>query len=317
MDHVTSASIVEMTTPVSENEISFLDDDDDDEMHLEPTQGLIETTAPRPASTMPPVLANIAPSVVVNRVDHTPHPQPPQQQQQPQQHSQPGVPMPMPPSSSGAVRVHAYTPAHPVVARTMTGPPSGPIRMPTDNLPVVAQTYPREPTAFPIAPREWRENKATGQLDPNEGRHKRMIVGGLAAMAVIAIVLLATGGRSAPAEAAGSDPDVTKPEPVENQPAPVVTPIPTEPAIEMRVEPPPARVPTTTAPASAPSAPTAPPAATPTSTPTPASPTLTPTPATGTSTHHHHATTLPVTTTPPPKAEPKHATNRDSALPPP
>ncbi|MEP6865554.1 MAG: serine/threonine-protein kinase, partial [Deltaproteobacteria bacterium] len=307
MDHVTSASIVEMTTPVSENEISFLDDDDDDDDSVQqPTQGMITTTSPpRPSSTMPPLVANVAPSVVVNRVEHTPHPQ-----QLPQQHSQPGVPMPMPPSSSGAVRAHAYTPAHPVVARTMTGPPSGPIRMPTDNLPIVAQTYPREPTAFPIAPREWRENKATGQLDPNEGRHKRLIVGGLAAMAVIAIVLLATGGRSAPAEAADADPDVTKPEPVETPPAPVVTPIQTEPPIEMKVEPPP--TPTATAPTT--TAPTAiPPAA------IPASPTPTPTPAGGASTtHHHHTTPPPVTTTPPPKVDPKHAAmNRDSALPPP
>jgi serine/threonine protein kinase len=310
MDHVTSASIVEMTTPVSENEISFLDDDDDDEMHLEPTQGLIETTAPRPSSAMPPLTANIAPSVVVNRVDHTPHPQP-QQPQQPQQHSQPGVPMPIAPSPSGGIRAHSYTPSHPVVARTMTGPPSGPVRMPTDNVPVVAQGYPREPTAFPIAPREWRENKATGQLDPNEYRHKRMIIGGLVAMAVLAIVLLATGGTSAPVEADATD--VVKPEPVEKQPAPVVTPIQTEPPIEMKVEPPPAPTP---APTPTPAAPaTTAPAPAPTR---PATPTLTPTPEGGTKPEHHHHVAPPVTTSPP-KTDPKHSapTSRDSALPPP
>jgi len=196
MDHVTSASIVEMTTPVSENEISFLDDEDDDEdSRQQPTmQGVISTATPRPSQTeMPPLQVTIAPSVVVNRLDHTPH------------HSQPGVPMPVPPSPSGGVpRQPSYTPSHPVVARTSTHPPmpiqhqpSGPIRMPTDNLPVVAQTYAREPTAFPIAPREWRENKTTGSLDPNEAQHKRLIIGGLIAMAVIAIVLLATGGPRA------------------------------------------------------------------------------------------------------------------------
>jgi serine/threonine protein kinase len=303
-DHVTSASIVEMTTPVSENEISFLDDDDDDEMHLEPTQGLIDTTAPPPSSTLPPPLVTIAPSVVVNRIDHTPQPQPPAQ------HSQPGVPMPVPPSPSGGVRVHSYTPSHPVVARTMTGPPSGPIRMPTDNLPVVAQGYPREPTAFPIAPREWRENKTTGQLDPNEHKHKRMIVGGLIAMAVIAIVLLATGGTSPPVEADAAD--VAKPEPVEKQPGPTVTPIQTEPAVEMKVEPPPPPAPAPApAPAPTPTTTTAPPT-TPTLTPTP-------TPAAGTTPSHHHHTTPPPTTPPAPKPDPKHAptTSRDSALPPP
>ena len=302
MDHVTTASVVEMTTPVSENEISFLDDDDDDDDSIQqPTQGVITTTEPpRPSSSMPPVVANIAPSIVVNRVDHTPHPQPPQQ------HSQPGVPMPVPPSPSGGVRAHAYTPSHPVVARTMTGPPSGPVRMPTDNLPVVPQTYPREPTAFPIAPREWRENKTTGQLDPNEDKHKRMIVGGLVAMAIIAIVLLATGGTSAQVEADAAD--VVKPEPVEKQPAaPVVTPVETQPPVEMKVEPPPPPAP----------APTPAPAATtvPTPPPTPAAPA--PTPAAGSGAPHHHHSAPPATP-PAPKVESKHApTSRDSALPPP
>jgi serine/threonine protein kinase len=332
MDHVVSASIVEMTTPVSENEISFLDDDDDDDegSRQQSTQGVITSTTPRPSqATMPPQPINVAPSVVVNRPDHTPHTP---HAGLPAQHSQPGVPMPMPPSPSGGVpRQASYTPSHPVVARTSTHPPmpiqhqpSGPIRMPTDNLPVVAQGYPREPTAFPIAPREWRENKATGSLDPNEAPRKQLIIGGLIAMAVIAIVLLATGGTPAPAAAAVE----AKPEPVETQSAQ-----PTEP-IEMRVEPAPTPAPApnpTTAPATAPA--TAPPATPATPATTVSAPTPTPThthaahpatpitvPPTTTPTkleeHHHHTTPAP---TPTPKPDPKHTApvNRDSALPPP
>ena len=286
MDHVTSASIVEMTTPVSENEISFLDDDDDSEVSiLLPTQGVITTTTPRASQTpVPPPPITVAPSVVVNRLDHTPHPQPPSQQ---------GVPMPIQPSPSGGIpRPPALTPAHPMVARTMTGPPSGPLRVPTDSMPVIAQPYPREQTAFPIAPREWRENKVSEPYDPNEEPRKRMIVGGLIAMAVLAIVLLATGGKSAPAAAVIQ----TVPEPVETQPM-------TETPVEMKVEPAPtpAPAPTPPAPTPTPTQVTAPP-------PTPVKP-ETPAP-----THHHHTATVPA-----PKPAPKQpaSTNRDSALPPP
>ncbi|HET9992494.1 MAG TPA: serine/threonine-protein kinase [Kofleriaceae bacterium] len=318
MDHVTSASIVEMTTPVSENEISFLDDDDEDEdSRQQPTaEGVITATTPRPSqNTMPPIAVTIAPSVVVNRIDHTPY------------GPQSAVPVPLPPSPSGGVpRQISHTPSHPVVARTSTMPPmpiqhsqSGPIRMPTDNFPVVAQTYAADPNAFPIAPREWRENKTTGATDPNEGPRKRMIIGGLIGMAVLAVVLLATGGTSAPAAAVVE----VKPEPVETQP-----PAPTQP-IEMQVEPAPAPSPNAAAGSNVapiidqPSvAPTAPPpiAPAPTAAPSDSAPAHH-APAKAEE-HHHHTTPPPVTTPPattPPKSDPKHTApvNRDSALPPP
>ncbi|MEO6776966.1 MAG: protein kinase [Kofleriaceae bacterium] len=183
MDHVVSASVVEMTTPVSENEISFLDDDDDDESLQPPPHGASTATAPQPAQgpRPPPVLDPAMP---------------------PAQYSQPGVPMPMPPSPSGPMtRQPSLTPAYPMVAR--------------------------EPTAFPIAPREWRETKLAPAEDPDD-RRKWMIIGGLIAMAVIAIVMLATGGRRSPTATS------REPEAVEPRPAAAL------PTIEMNVEPPPA-----------------------------------------------------------------------------
>jgi len=279
MDHVTTASVVEMTTPVSENEISFLDDDDEDDDSIQqPTQGMITTTA----YTSQPIA--IAPSVVVNRGDHTPYPR---------QHSQPGVPMPIAPSPSGGMpRAASLTPSHPLVARTITG--SGPMRMPTDSVPVVQ----RPESAFPIAPREWRENKVSQQFDPNEDRRKKLIVGGLLAAAVLAIVLLATGGKSAPAAVIEA-----QPEPVETQP---------EAPVEMKVEqpPPPPQTQTQTQTAPPPPAPIAKPEV---PTPAPTTTTAKPESPTPTPTHHHHSA-------PPPKTVPKTAappTGRDSALPPP
>jgi len=158
-------------------------------------------------------------------------------------------------------------------------------------MPVIAQPYPREQTAFPIAPREWRENKVSEPYDPNEEPRKRMIVGGLIAMAVIAIVLLATGGKSAPAAAVIQ----TVPEPVETQPM-------TETPVEMKVEPAPT--------------PPAPPPPTPTPAPTQVSAPPPVKPETPAPTHHHHTATVPA---PAPKPAPKQpaSTNRDSALPPP
>ena len=322
-DHVVSASVVEMTTPVSENEISFLDDDDDDdESQQAATQGVITAANARPSASIPPL--NVPPSVMVARIDHTPLPPTAAQQlaQAPTVTSAPpidpsAIPVAaMPPSPSGPMRRQVPTPAHPMRPTTippmpmqpMGHAPSGPIRMVTDSNPVIGSpAYPRDPTAFPIAPREWRENKSGVATDPNEPRRKQLIVAGLIAAAVLAIVLLATGGSNAPIAATPSE---VVPEPVEKTPA-----------IDMKVEPPPAPVEIKVAPppeTPPPVTDTAPPATTepavvPKSAPksTPRSPpTVTPKPD-----EHHHHSTPPAKTD---KTDPKpHKVGPDSGLPPP
>ncbi|MEO8553122.1 MAG: protein kinase, partial [Kofleriaceae bacterium] len=232
-DHVVAASVVEMTTPVSENEISFLDDDDEEDgAQQAPTQGVITAANARPSASQPPL--NVPPSVMVAPTAAQQLAQAPTVTTTPIDLS--AIPIePVPPSPSGPMRQHAPTPAH-ALARPNTIPPampmqpmqhvpSGPIRRITDSNPlIVPGSYPREPTAFPIAPREWRENKSPAASDPNEAHRKKLIMGGLIAAAVLAIILLATGGSSAPVAAAV----VVAREPVEKTPA-----------IDMRVENPP------------------------------------------------------------------------------
>ena len=71
-------------------------------------------------------------------------------------------------------------------------PHSGPHgeRVPTGSSRVVG-TYP-DPGAFPIAPREWR---SPGPKSKDEQRIKRVILGGLALFALLAILALALGGN--------------------------------------------------------------------------------------------------------------------------
>jgi serine/threonine protein kinase len=210
-DHVVSASVVEMTTPVSENELSFLDDEDDDERpHV--TEGMITETTPRERAAqaatvelqISKVVVQSSPNIVVARLDHTPLP--------------PGAPIaPMAMSASG--RLPAFTPAHPQ-PRPQTVPPpipighqpSGPIRVHHDSgQQMVATTaFVREPTAFPIAPREWRaEAKPASGYDASEPKRRRLIIASLIGVAVLALIALVTGGTEPPVAA------VVKPEPVE------------------------------------------------------------------------------------------------------
>jgi|HubBroStandDraft_6_1064221.scaffolds.fasta_scaffold138498_2 serine/threonine protein kinase len=93
-------------------------------------------------------------------------------------------------------------------------------RMPTSPSRVASAPYP-DPGAFPIAPREWR---STGPKGKDEQRIKRVILGGLALFAVLAILALALGG--------------TEPAPPP-RPAPIVEEPPA--VIEMTPQPPPAK----------------------------------------------------------------------------
>jgi serine/threonine protein kinase len=210
-DHVVSASVVEMTTPVSENELSFLDDDDDDE-RPQVTEGMITETTPREraaqAATVELQLSKVvvasSPNIVVARIDQTPPPQ-----------AAPVAPMVM--SASG--RMPAFTP-HTPLPRPQTIPPpipighqpSGPIRIRQDSgqMMVATTAFVREPTAFPIAPREWRaEAKPASGYDASEPKRRRLIIGSLIGVAVLAMIALVTGGTEPPVAAA------VKPEPVE------------------------------------------------------------------------------------------------------
>jgi hypothetical protein len=305
-DHVVSASVVEMTTPVSENEISFLDDDEEEEESQQaPTQGVITAASARPSASQPPL--NVTPSVLVAPTAAQ------QLAQAPTVTTAPPIDLaaipaaPMPQSPSGPMRQHVPTPAHPMAMQPMQHVSSGPIRMITDSNPVVgASSYPREPTAFPIAPREWRDHKSPTAADPNERQRKNLIVGGLIAIAVVAIIALVTGGASSPVAATVE----VAPEPVEKTPV-----------IDMRVEPPPAPVvETKPAPPTEPAPPatdTAPPATTEPAVAPKSMPKTTPAPATRTpkpEEHRHHATTPAPKTDP--KADPKKV-DPNSGLPPP
>ena len=309
-DHVVSASVVEMTTPVSENELSFLDDDDDDDdgSRPQPTEGMITEPTPRQqaaqqAETIELQVSNVvvasSPNVVVGRVDQTPPP------------AAPVAPMVM--SASG--RMPAFTPH----ARPQTIPPpipighqpSGPMRIPQQEsgpVMVAATAFVREPTAFPIAPREWRSE---AKQDSSEPKRRRLIIASLIGVAVVAVIALATGGTEPPVSAATTV--EIKPEPVETS------------TVNMQVEPAKpvtAATPTATtgsATTTAGSAATAGSATTPTgSAATPATATtITPHPA------HPHATTTTHAPKTDPKTHPKdvnqpeHRYDPDSALPPP
>ncbi len=85
------------------------------------------------------------------------------------------------------------------------------VRVPTSQSHVVSSPY-SDPNAFPIAPREWR---STGPKGKDEQRIKRVILGGLALFAVLAILALALGG----AEPA---PPASKPAPVVDDPPAVI-----------------------------------------------------------------------------------------------
>ncbi len=243
-DHVVSASVVEMTTPVSESEVSFLDDDDldhdlelDDDLdhdeaadgpHQPPAQGVIVEHRARP-NTLPPL--EIAPSVEVARLDHTPV-----------HHPSGAVPIvAMPPSPSGAVHQVSYTPPHAIATSPswplpIQHPPSGPIRIPGSDHSqpmIIPGTYAPEPSAFPIAPREWRhEDKLHADGDPAEHMRRRVIIGGLLALGALAVIALATGGtnpapRAAPERAPAA---VERPHAVDMQLEPAHEPAPSAPA---------------------------------------------------------------------------------------
>jgi serine/threonine protein kinase len=214
-DHVVSASVVEMTTPVSESEASFMDDDEEEDESIQPpTQGSItETRGGKPDEIEQTI--KLQPNVVVGRVDQTPAPH---------------IPMPMPVARTGPHRI-STPPAVPIV---VPNTPSGRVNMPTPAQPMMrAQSqdelatqrqliqsgqFPREQTGFPIAPREW--HKTGVQQDASEPRRRKMIMAGLIGVAVIAVIALATGGN----------------EPANPAPAAVVAPTPADP-IDMKVEP--------------------------------------------------------------------------------
>jgi serine/threonine protein kinase len=274
-DHVVSASVVEMTTPVSENEASFLDDDDEDEEEERrpPTQGSIndETTQRQPIS--------LSPSRSMPEVPHASMIPPPLRI----------VDRPSGPSSA----------VYPIVDRS-----TGAIGI------AAAATFAREPNAFPIAPREWHDNKVG-----LEGRDpKRVIIGGLLVVAVLAIIALATGGTAPPVEKAPT---------IDMQVEPAVKPAavaPMPPTRAPTAAPPPTIAPpttTSTLPSPSKSTTTTTITATPT---TPHNATSMPTSHTTTS---HPATTLHHPTTPPPKTHSKDVNppppeyDPNSALPPP
>jgi hypothetical protein len=259
--------------------VSFLDDDEDDDDGTiqPPAEGVIDQVHAR-GTTAPPL--DIAPSVMIARIDHTP--------------VRPRVPsgsvpvMAMPHTPSGGVRQ--------LVPRASTIPP--PITSAPDSPTMIAPA-----AAFPIAPREWRhENKVQAITDPREPQTRRLIIGGLIAIATIAVIALATGG--------------TRPSPaaIELAPEPVESP----PVIDMKVEPArpipaPAPTPIVAPPAAAQPASPPPPA------PTPTKPAVTPPARPAPSeTHHHHAAPPPAKPADPkphPTAPPKYDPN--SALPPP
>jgi len=218
-DHVVSASVVEMTTPVSGSEMSLLsgedeppdDDEEDDEgSRLLPMHGVITETRAR--NTFTPAVAEVSPKVMLDRVDHTPSPQ----------HASPVAPIVI--TGSGAVRVLDGLATHSI----QTGPPmgmpgvpqSGPHRLPpstplgtlSGNTPpigslpssngIIGQQHDggdsAPPSQFPIAPREWRgAPKQVGYDTAREPARKRLLLFGLVGMALVSLIALSTGGSPA------------------------------------------------------------------------------------------------------------------------
>ncbi len=224
-EHV-GGTTADMTTPVSESELEYLDEDEEEEpstieppTSLQPTAGQLAATEVMPAQAEP-----IAPqpSVMVGRVDHTPY-------------------------------------------RVDLRPPTGPVRAPTP-MPVAPPPPPliaarANPTPFPVAPMEWRPS--TGVPTPGEGlalhRRNRMAMGGAIAFATIVLVAVIVGGGDGSDEAASvvAPARVAEPPP---QPAPAPEPAAKiDPPPPAAPEPPPAPPP----PEEATPAPAPPPAAKP------------------------------------------------------
>ena len=224
-DHVVSASVVEMTTPVSENEVSFLDDDDDDDdqSHQQSTEGMVTAaTQPRQATIPPPL--GVQPSVVVGRIDHTPMPAPP--------------PLPISHAPSGPIRAIQHTPSGAVRSPTIPPPltsQSGPFRI--DQMAPVANAFAIETTnsaGFPIAPREWRDASSPDHDASRQQTTKRLMIGGMLGLAVVVVIALAAAGGGPPARPATE----LAPEPVETMhviPQPTTNPDDEAPAVQPEV----------------------------------------------------------------------------------
>jgi len=209
-DHVVSSSnsVAEMTTPVSESEISFLDDEDDDEIadsDLPSQQGSIESTD--------------APTRQVSIGDPRPNTEPP---------PPPRDPTPFPTHIPKAPALRA-TPGSGVQAYTPTPVPGS----------LVDASRPGAPATVTMPPLAWRPS--SGQLSIAEldyRRKKRVaIVAGATLAIIVGIAILKSGTR--PETAAAAMPAGEPPRPVEMsapspppaeakaaEPAPVAAPAP-------------------------------------------------------------------------------------------
>ena len=200
-DHVVSASVVEMTTPVSGSEMSLLsredelpdDDDEDDEgSRQQPTHGVLTETRAR--NTFTPAIAKVSPKVMLGRVDHTPSPQ----------HASPVTPIAI--TGSAPVDMLGDPRQMPTgTIGTLSGTLSG-TTPPIGSLPsssgITGQQYNGGDGApvsqFPIAPREWREApKQIGYDSAREPRRKRALLIGIVGMSLLSLIALATGGSPA------------------------------------------------------------------------------------------------------------------------
>ncbi len=209
-DHVVAGSGVDMTTAISESDLSYLDDEDDDHDEDLPTSGPDAPTR-QIAMVLPRTSTGPLPVVPPSPYQTGPSPQV---------------------APSIVVQVEAAVP------RPVQHTPSGPMRAarPTTPPPLVVEAH--EPSmraqTFPVAPLEWRPQVkvASEQIVSDDRRRKQFIIAGACTFSfVVLLSLIFSGSPPAPAPAAVAQPsEIKADEPAEAVERPAPAPMPSAPA---------------------------------------------------------------------------------------